>query len=450
LSPAHKIRTVFFATALVLTAMFLLFAKTQQMKIEVDRRLAQTEDVLAQLASMRAFALETEIAVRGYLVGGDHRYLDAYHSSQAALDARLETVEKLTADNTKQVMRIARLRDATHAGTEASIASIQLRDQKGADESIRAFKNHDPSRDLDIEKILAEMSAAERTLLIDRVAHLKASALKMFWVLSALGAFVPLLLMTGYVVLQRDASHRKSLERQLMQTNSELEIASRVKSEFLASMSHELHTPLNAIIGFTGTVLMRLAGPLTADQEKQLKVVQSSARHLVSLINDLLDVTKIESGKVEIKLEALPCQEIIEQVVATLQPLAQAKDIRLGMTLPTSHVLARTDRRALSQILINLGDNAIKFTDAGWVTMALSEQNELAAVAVIDTGIGVLPADQPRLFRAFSQLSSGKESQGTGLGLYISGKLAALIGGRIEIQSQYGKGSRFTVLLPKA
>ena len=257
------------------------------------------------------------------------------------------------------------------------------------------------------------------------------------------------------LLASRSAAARRQAEAALRSANHELEAASRLKSEFLAHMSHELRTPLNAVIGYTGTLLMRLPGPLTAAQEKQLKTVQSSARHLLSLINDLLDMAKIEAGKLEVHVEGVVIQSVVDDVVATLRPLAQAKNIELQATFPLEEVSATTDRRALTQILINLANNGIKFTDKGSVTLELSERSDggkvNVVIDVIDTGQGVKVEDQPRLFQAFKQISAGKSNQeGTGLGLYVSGRLAGLLGGRIEFESEYGKGSRFTVLLPKA
>jgi len=263
------------------------------------------------------------------------------------------------------------------------------------------------------------------------------------------------LLIAAYLLLRKYATQRQSLEQQLTRRNAGLADASRLKSEFLAHMSHELRTPLNAILGYTGMMLMKLPGPLTADQQNQLQVVQKSARHLLSLINDLLDVAKIESGKVEIVLEVVLCREIIEQVIATLRPLAEGKKIRLEARFPEQPVHARADRRAFSQILINLTNNAIKFTEKGSVTLELGEQADtaggMATVAVVDTGAGVRLEEQPKLFSAFEQLGSAKsKTEGTGLGLYVSCKLAALLGGRIDFESVYGRGSRFILLVPKA
>jgi protein-histidine pros-kinase len=198
---------------------------------------------------------------------------------------------------------------------------------------------------------------------------------------------------------------------------------------------------------------MKLAGPLTADQEKQLKTVQSSGRHLLSLINGLLDLAKIESGKVELKLEPVSCGALLEDVSATLRPLAEAKNLTFALQLPRNNVVLRTDRRSLSQIVINLSANAVKFTETGGVVLKLQQRRRKARVVtriwVTDTGIGIAPAQRPKLFQAFTQLDSGstRRHDGTGLGLHLSQKLAQLIGGTISVKSELGKGSVFTVTI---
>jgi len=251
----------------------------------------------------------------------------------------------------------------------------------------------------------------------------------------------------------RDITERKRLEEELREKNLELERANLAKNRFLASMSHELRTPLNAIIGFTGTLLMKLPGPLTPDQEQQLKIVQRSAKHLHSLINDLLDLARIESGKVEIKYEPIVCQSVVAEVAAALRPLAENKGLEFNVKAPRASVQVESDRRILSQILINLTNNAIKFTDKGKVQIALSVQpsngDTLASIDVIDSGIGIRPEDKEKLFQAFNQVDEDRRTQGTGLGLYLSQKLAVLIKGRIELESEYGKGSVFRLLIPE-
>jgi PAS domain S-box-containing protein len=152
----------------------------------------------------------------------------------------------------------------------------------------------------------------------------------------------------GVFAAARDVTERKRFEQALQEKNVELESANLAKDRFLASMSHELRTPLNAIIGFTGTLLMKMAGPLTGDQEEQLQTIDASAQHLLSLINDLLDLAKIESGKVELELEPIECRSLVREVAASLQPLAERKGLRLEVALPAQDLVLRTDRRALS------------------------------------------------------------------------------------------------------
>src|SRR5262249_12638342 len=150
--------------------------------------------------------------------------------------------------------------------------------------------------------------------------------------------------------------------------NIELEKAILAKDRFLASMSHELRTPLNAVIGFTGTLLMKLAGPLTDEQSRQLQTIRSSAKHLLSLISDLLDLAKIGSGKVTLNLEPIPLYDLMQEISDTLRPLAENKNLKLTVTLPQEQPALTTDRRALCQILLNLANNAIKFTQRGEVS----------------------------------------------------------------------------------
>lgn len=241
---------------------------------------------------------------------------------------------------------------------------------------------------------------------------------------------------------------------QLAEANQALEYANSAKDRFLASMSHELRTPLNAIIGFTGTLLMGLPGPLTVAQEKQLRTVQGSAQHLLSLINDILDFAKIESGNITIQREPLVCQDIIAEVVTTLRPLAEAKGLLLEIQVPPVDLVVQSDRRALSQVLINLINNAIKFTEIGAVRLELRRCQEngriLAEIRVVDTGIGIRPEDQAKLFQAFTQVDAAttRQHEGTGLGLHLSQKLAQLLGGQITVESEYGVGSTFIVGLP--
>lgn len=253
----------------------------------------------------------------------------------------------------------------------------------------------------------------------------------------------------------RDNTERKRIERTLQEQNSELARASAAKDRFLAGMSHELRTPLNAIIGFTGTMLMKLPGPINEEQEKHLRTVQSSARHLLSLINDLLDLTKIEAGKLELELAPLQCRQLIDEVLLLFRPQARQKGLELEFVGPDADLTVMADRRALQQILMNLVHNAIKFTEHGKVQVNLDtaqvSERDCVTISISDTGIGIEAEDRGALFQAFSQLDAGKVRQfeGTGLGLHLSQRLAVLLQGQILFNSEYGVGSTFTLALPK-
>ena len=251
----------------------------------------------------------------------------------------------------------------------------------------------------------------------------------------------------------RDITERKRIEQTVHEQNVELARAIQAKDRFLATMSHELRTPLNAVIGFTGTLLMQLPGPLTSEQEKQLQTVQASARHLLALINDLLDLAKIDAGKIELRLDPTECREVVEEIASSLRPLAESRGLELLVALPEEDIVLRTDRRLLSQIVLNLVNNAIKFTERGTVRVFLRRDfagdRNVVEIGVRDTGSGIRPEDQAKLFLAFTQLDPTAQrcQEGTGLGLHLSQKLAEVLGGRIECRSEYGVGSTFTLRL---
>ncbi len=250
----------------------------------------------------------------------------------------------------------------------------------------------------------------------------------------------------------RDVTERKAFEQRLQDLNSRLEAANQTKDQFLASMSHELRTPLNAILGFTGTMLMKLPGPLTDEQERQLHIVQWSGRHLLSLINDVLDLAKVQSGKRELHFEQVPVRDVVSDVAASLASFANEKDLEFSNFVAADAEFVTTDRRSFRQILLNLTDNAIKYTKKGSVHIDVRNAREAGAlsVSVVDTGIGIKDEDLERLFEAFEQLdsSSTRRTAGTGLGLHLSRTLAQLLGGNLSVTSKHGVGSAFVLALP--
>lgn len=249
-----------------------------------------------------------------------------------------------------------------------------------------------------------------------------------------------------------DISERLDAERE-RERRHQAEAADQIKSAFLATMSHELRTPLNSIIGFTGIILQGLAGPLNAEQAKQLGMVRSSANHLLALVNDVLDISKIEAGQLELHHERFNIAEAIERACALVGPQAQAKGLALRTAISPQLGDAVADRRRFEQIVLNLLSNAVKFTDQGEVMLTATLLADAAATLLLevrDTGIGIRAADLRSLFQPFRQIDSGlsRGHDGTGLGLAICQRLCALMGGDIRAASEWGKGSRFTVTLP--
>ena len=249
----------------------------------------------------------------------------------------------------------------------------------------------------------------------------------------------------------RDITEHKRIEQTLHDQNVELAKALQARDRFLATMSHELRTPLNAIIGSTGTLLMQLPGPLTSEQEKQLQTVRASAKHLLALISDLLDLARIDAGTIELRLEPTECREVVEEIVNSLRPVAEGRGLELRVALPEEDIVLRTDRRMLSQIVLNLVNNAIQFTERGTVRVFLRRDSagdkNVVEIGVRDTGSGIRPEDQAKLFVAFTQVdpTAQRRQVGAGLGLHLSQKLAEVLGGRIECRSKYGVGSTFTL-----
>jgi signal transduction histidine kinase len=246
------------------------------------------------------------------------------------------------------------------------------------------------------------------------------------------------------------AANVNRMNDELRRVYGELETASRHKSEFLANMSHELRTPLNAIIGFSQVLRQRLFGEINEKQDEYLDDILSSGNHLLSLINDVLDLSKVEAGQIELELTAFSLREALERGVVMVRERAVSNGVQLSLELAPDVHAVRGDERRVRQVVFNLLSNAVKFTPAGGsVTVASSRVNGEVHVSVTDTGPGIALDDQERIFEEFQQTDVGVEQrEGTGLGLALSRRLVELHGGRIWVESDLGRGSRFVFTLP--
>ncbi len=293
--------------------------------------------------------------------------------------------------------------------------------------------------------------------------------------ISGLALVILMVILVWNYKLKKEIQKRIEIDKKLSEANKNLKKLDQLKSMFIASMSHELRTPLNSIIGFTGVIVQGMTGPLNDKQKDHLTRVYNSARHLLSLITDVIDISKIEAGRIDVYPEDLLLSEIVDEAVINIEPQLKAKQLKLLQYIPRDLKL-HTDRKRLLQCIINYLSNAVKFTETGSITITagrcgsrpsgeisqrptegISESNcsdnpdERMEILVTDTGIGIPERDHPRLFEAFERLDSHLriKSGGTGLGLYLTRKLVTeILGGDIVFQSEEGRGSTFGFVIP--
>jgi signal transduction histidine kinase len=246
------------------------------------------------------------------------------------------------------------------------------------------------------------------------------------------------------------AANINRTSEQLGRLYRELEEVSQHKSAFLANMSHELRTPLNAVLGYAELLVDGIYGELPERPKGVVERIQNNGRHLLALINDVLDLAKIEAGQLTLTIEDYSLREVVDSVVAATEPLAAAKHLKFTATVPPGLPMARGDARRVSQVLLNLVGNAIKFTDQGEVEIGAAIEGRQFVLIVRDTGPGIAEADQERIFGEFQQIdnTNTRKQGGTGLGLAISKRMIEMQGGMISVESMLGRGSTFRVVLP--
>jgi PAS domain S-box-containing protein len=258
----------------------------------------------------------------------------------------------------------------------------------------------------------------------------------------------------GLEVKVREATAELVRQNELLRrSHIALEQASALKSQFLANMSHEFRTPLNAILGYTSMLLKGVSGEVPPPQRRNLERIDSNAQHLLSIINDILDITRIEAGKMPLTLADFPVSDLVAEVLAEVEPLVARSRLEVTARVEPALPPLRSDRQKVKQIVINLLTNALKFTPQGWVTVTAAHDpaTDRLAVAVADSGIGISPKDQAVIFEDFRQADDSPTRQytGAGLGLAICRRLAAMLGGELAVRSTLGEGSTFTLTLPR-
>lgn len=459
---ASSERVVIFGTGLVLLLLGIGGFGLQQTvtRLADDAEDAvRTQDAITHLVATLSALTDVETGVRGYLITGDEEYLHPFTTGREKLLAEHAALARLADDGTlagesvatlvslsTQRMQIAEtlLSDVRTGGADAARERLAVERGKALHDRIRTV-------------IDAEIADNSEELRLRRAATHEAM-LTARWVAAVTTVASLCVAVAAVVIIRHDLRRRRETVRALEGMAAALAAArdqalsaDRMKSGFLATMSHELRTPLNSILGFTGVMLQGLAGPLNEEQQRQLGMVQNSSRNLLRLINDLLDLSRIEAGELRLDRVEFDMAEPLAQVAESLRPLAAAKGLTLDCAAPAEPLRVASDRRRVEQILLNLAGNAIKFTDCGGVRLAVAGDADTVMVDIRDTGPGMSAEEVAGLFRPFHQVRGGidRRHEGSGLGLAISRELTELLGGEILVRSTPGSGTTFTLRLPR-
>jgi signal transduction histidine kinase len=454
----------FFGTLLILAAIYgSLFVNTQRLLAD-SAHVTQTYRVISQIDDLRIELAEAARTSRGYVMTGTAARLERYKQIQDQINRTVADLRILTAGHPGQQQRIALIAKPLGAFLAFHQRVIDLRARgRQAEAGQLVLNSEEETLAQEAGDLLLEMTTDEITRLQDRTGKLDGAVVRFTAVL--FGGFVLSLgiLYLVYRHLRNEVSARKRSEQKLSQAglelqaankeladrNRDVERASRMKSDFLSRMSHELRTPLNGIAGYSELLAEEGGGPLNDTQRRFLGHIEKGSKHLQELINEILDLSRIESGRIELRRENIPVSEALAEVAPALRPLAAAKNI--GMEDRVQSVVVCADRVRLKQILLNLLSNAVKFTrPGGQIWIESSTDHLFVTISVSDTGIGIPREEQESVFEDFYQVRANmtSPSEGTGLGLAITKNLVVLHGGKIWVESEDGKGSRFSFTLP--
>ena len=420
--------------------------------------ISHTQIVLERLDDVRADSFQAVVAGETYYQSGDRQELDKFRVIISKLQRQSVELRALTRDNPSQQARLDQFDSILHRLPALFKVPAYATATPNRGNSIKAPDSAELATAFyQLREQVQQMSAEENRLLKARLASARTASRKSIATIAVGGSmvFVWLLLLNSYVAVTaqrlKQITARKRLEddqhRRIIEAN-------RLKSEFLANMSHELRTPLNAIIGFASLIHGEKVGALNGNQKEYLGDILASSRHLLHLINDVLDLAKVEAGKMEFRSEPVDLAATLSEATDILRGLAAERQIRISSAISPAIAVVNIDPAKFKQVLYNYLSNAIKFTpEKGAVTVRIQpEGDDRFRLEVEDTGIGIAPEDMRRLFVEFQQLdaSPAKKYGGTGLGLALTKRIVEAQGGSVSVQSVVGKGSIFAAVLPRA
>jgi len=413
----------------------------------------RTHVVLRTLEETLALVTGAETGSRGYVITGDAAYLEPFRGAEENAVARLRSLEALVADDATQRRRLDQLIPLVARRFEVLDETIRLRASGGFADAAPAAGSGRGKVVMDSIRVLVDaMSADETTRLRERSAQQRASLGRATTLIGGSFLIAVILGLMASLFVSRDIQRRLLVEEEARRAKEVAEAASRAKSEFLAMMSHELRTPLNSVIGFSNVLLRNRGGNLRERDLVYLRRIRAGGQHLLSLINELLDLSKIEAGRMRVDRAPVALGSLVDDVIASFEGQLRDRPIALESDVPARLAPVMTDPAKLLQVLMNLIGNAVKFTERGTVmvrVIADPASRRPERIEVADTGIGIPAERQQAIFDAFEQAdsSTARRFGGTGLGLAVSKSLCDVMGYGLEVRSEAGVGSVFSVIL---
>ncbi|MBV9775106.1 MAG: CHASE3 domain-containing protein [Gemmatimonadetes bacterium] len=454
LSRWQKLAAVFGPTAIVVVFGLLAYWGTVRER-EERNAVIESHRVIETSQTLVARLVDAESRQRGYLLTGRERYFRPYEADRAGARAALAELRRLTGDSRSEQARIDTLGRLMESKFREMEETVRIRREQELGEAMQVVLTDRGERTMDEARRIAAALHDEETAELEerRTREARyAGTLTLILIAGTLGAGAASLLLN--TLFGRYAAAQASFAETLRERTEAAETANQAKAKFLAAMSHDLRTPLNAIGGYTELLEMGIRGPVTPEQSRDLQRIRAGTRHLLAMINDILNFARLEAGRVEIRPEDVLADAVVRNLESSVLPQVAARGLEYLYEGCDPALVVRADPVKMEQILLNLLTNAIKFTEPGGrITVACAGEGGKLAVRVRDTGRGIPPEKLPGIFEPFVQVDrelTAESHQGVGLGLAISRELARAMGGDLAAESAPGRGSCFTLRLPLA